>query len=321
MRDQRRVFRWALPASLVVHLVIVALLIFGLPVSRSEPQKDDAISVDLVPPPKPPEKAKAEPPPPKPPEKPKAEPQPPKPPEQAKAEPQPPPQAPKPEKQQEAKVETPPPASEDAARPPPSPVLRPVYQFGEKDAGPRESLAGDSAEEGSESPAATHDPDKQDIAEPPALAALGAKNQAPQPGAPETPAPKPADAAKEQKSVKLEKAKTLFSRAVTGDRISTTAMGNLPRGVRAGQLCATELGEQLANASPPYFGAHVPRYVFDDGTVLERFGGAFFANGEWYNVGFRCEVDKDATRVISFAFRVGDPVPRSEWKRRRLGSP
>jgi flagellar motor protein MotB len=294
------VFRWALPASVVVHLAIAALLIFGLPVSLSEPEKDEAIAVDLVPPPKSPDKPKPE-------QKPKAEPPP-----QA--------EAPKPEKQQEAKNKTPPPTSNDAARPPPSPVLRPVHQFGEKDAGPRESREGDSAEEGSHSPAAARDPGKQDLAEPPALAAVGAMNQAPKPGAPEMPAPKPADAAKVQKPVKLQKAKTLYSRAATGDPIATTATGNVPLGVRAGQLCATELGEQLANASPPYFGARVPRYVLNDGTALEIRGGVFFANGRWYNLSFRCEVDADAMKVVSFAFHVGDPVPRSEWKSRGLPS-
>jgi hypothetical protein len=294
IRIERRVFRWALPASLVVHLVIVALLIFGLPVSRSEPQKDEAISVDLVPPPKPPEKAKPEPPPPA--------------------------EAPKQEKQQEAKVETPPPTGNDISQPPPSSVLRPVYQFGEKDAGPRDSRDGNSAEEGSESPAATHDPDKQELAEPPALAAVGAVNQAPQPGAPETPAPKPAEAAKEQKSVKLQKAKKLFSRAATGDPIATTAMRNLPRGERAGWLCATELDAQLVNASPLYSSPFVPRYRLNDAKVLERLGDAFFAKGQWYNLSYRCEVDTDATKVVSFAFHVGGPIPRSEWKRRGLPS-
>jgi hypothetical protein len=294
IQDQRRVSRWALPGSLVLHSVVAALLIFGLPVSLSQPQKEEAIAVDLVPPPEPSEKAKVE--------------------------PSPPAQEAKPEKSQEAKVETPSPTSNDAAQHRPSPVLRPVFQFGEEDVGPRVSPNGNSAEDGSPSPTALPSLDKQDLAEPPALAAVEALNQASQPGAPETPAPEPADAAKAQKPLKLQKAKTLFSRSATGDPVATTAMGNLPRGVRAGQLCATELGEQLLHASPPFFPELVPRYQLDDGTVLETLEGAFRANGQWYNLSYRCEVDADATKVLSFAFRVGDPVPRSEWKRRGLPS-
>src|SRR5262245_43983487 len=59
-RDQCEMSRWALPASVVLHLVIAALLIFGLPVSLMQPQ-EEAIAVDLVPPPKSSEKAKSEP--------------------------------------------------------------------------------------------------------------------------------------------------------------------------------------------------------------------------------------------------------------------
>jgi hypothetical protein len=31
---------------------------------------------------------------------------------------------------------------------------------------------------------------------------------------------------------------------------------------------------------------------------------------------FRCEVDADATKVVSFAYDVGDPVPRAQWRSR-----
>ena len=30
------------------------------------------------------------------------------------------------------------------------------------------------------------------------------------------------------------------------------------------------------------------------------------------------EVDADATKVVSFGFNVGDPIPRSEWQRRGI---
>jgi hypothetical protein len=301
MRDERRVFRWALPASLVVHLVITALLILGLPVSLSEPQKDEAIAVDLVPPPKAPEKPKPE--------------------QKPKADPPPAAQATKPEKMAEAKNSLPPPAGNDAGPRPPSPAPGPVFQFGEKDAGPRESQDGNSAEEGSEPPAATQNPDRQDLTEPPALAAVGAMNHASPPGAPRTPAPSPADAANEQKAVKLQKAKKLFSRAATGNSIATTAMGDLPRGERVSQLCRTELQDQLLNLSPPYFPEVVPTYRPKNSTVIEITRYAFKSLGQWYEISYRCEVDKDAMKVVSFAFQVGDPIPRSEWKRRRLGSP
>jgi hypothetical protein len=161
IRDQRRVFVWALPASLAVHLLIIALLIFGLPVSLPPPPKEEAIAVDLVPPPEPPAKAKAE--------------------------PSPPAEEPRPDEPQQI----PSPASNEAARQETSPVLRPVFQFGEKDAGPRKSPDRNSAKDGSGSATALSEPVKQDPAGPPTLTADEAENPAPQPGTPEAPAPTP----------------------------------------------------------------------------------------------------------------------------------
>ena len=96
--DQRRGMGWALPASVTVHALAAALLIFGLPVSLFEAEPEKAIEVDLVPPPEPPKKQEtakqaeaAKPPPPAP----KPEPPPPENKPEAKAETQPP--EPKPE--------------------------------------------------------------------------------------------------------------------------------------------------------------------------------------------------------------------------------
>lgn len=281
-----------MPTSLVLHVLIAVFLIFGLPESLPKPQEDEAVNVELVPPPKPPEKAKPEPPPPPPPKS-------------------------KPEKPPE-KVETPP--EKEAVQPAPVPVLKPVFRFGEKDAGPRRALDGNSLEDGAAAPTAPDEPVEKEAAKPPTPAELEAKDGGVSAPVPEKTAPsKPAESAKdkEQKETKLEKAKKLFSISISGDPIAMNAMAGLPRAVRAGQLCATELGGQLKNGSP-YFPERVPLYLLDTGTVLEEPEAAFPANGGWYNVSFRCEVDENATRVVSFAFRVGDPIPRSDWKSRGL---
>lgn len=281
--DRRSVFGWALPGSLAVHVLVVALLIFGLPVSFSQPQEEQAIKVDLVPPP--PEKADAEPPPP----------------------------PPKPE--QEAKAQTPP-EKNDATRRESPPVVRPVFQFGDKDAGPREARDGDSAEDGSVSPNKQRDQAEQDAAEAAAAATDQAMNGIPQPVAPATPTPRPADGPKVQEP--MREAKKLLSRSALGGPVATTAMGGVPRAVRVGRLCVTELREQLLRASPPYLPDLLPSESRNDGTTVEIPMTAFRANGQWYDLSYRCEVDADATKVVSFAFRVGDPVPRSEWQRRGL---
>lgn len=280
--EQRSVFGWALPGSLALHVLVIALLIFGLPVSFSQPQEEQAIKVDLVPPPQ------------------KAE--------------QPPP--PKPE--QEAKAETPPPDKNEVITQQSPPMVRPVFQFGEKDAGPREARDGDSAEDGSASPDKQRDQAEQDAAEAAAVATDQAMNGIPQPVAPAVPTPRPADAPEVEKPMKLQEAKKLFSRSALGGPVATTAMGGVPRAVRVGRLCVTELREQLLRASPPYLPDLLPSESKNDGTTVEIPKTAFRANGQWYDLTYRCAVDADATRVVSFAFRVGDPVPRGEWQRRGL---
>ncbi|NKL69517.1 hypothetical protein GFM09_09545, partial [Rhizobium leguminosarum bv. viciae] len=74
---QRPEIRWGVVASVVAHIPIIALLIFGLPKIESKPVEDESVKVELVPPP---EEKKPEP-------KPKEKPPEPKPPEEAKKEP------------------------------------------------------------------------------------------------------------------------------------------------------------------------------------------------------------------------------------------
>jgi hypothetical protein len=134
------------------------------------------------------------------------------------------------------------------------------------------------------------------------------------------PTARPTENARKPDAQELGEAKKLFSRSATDDALATAAMGDLPRGVRGGTLCVTELRAQLLNASPPYFPDLLPSYRLKEGTVIDVPSAAFRAEGQWQEVGFRCEVDADATKVLSFAFRVGGPIPRSEWKQRGLAS-
>ncbi|MDE1158166.1 MAG: DUF930 domain-containing protein [Neorhizobium sp.] len=114
----------------------------------------------------------------------------------------------------------------------------------------------------------------------------------------------------------MAKAKTLYSEKDSGDPVARTAMGNLPRETRASELCVTELKAQILHASPPYRPELLPSPRMPQGTVLEVRQGAFRANSRWYNLSFRCEIDQNATKVLSFAFDIGDAVPRGDWQKR-----
>jgi len=259
-----RKVNWGVPASVAAHVLIVALLIFGLPLPQFEPQQPEAIAIELVPPPEPQEEEQ-------PPEEPAQE-------EEPAEEPEP---------------ETPPQeaAAGQEADAPPIPVLRPVFQFGDQDSGPREATDGSASEEAeTEEPAPDPDPEPVD----------------------EAAAPLPA----EKPPIDLAEARTLFSRAVTDDPVAMTAMAGLPREIRGSELCTTELREQLRNATPPYWPDLLPSYRLGGGTVMEVREAAFRASGQWYDLGFRCEVDADATRVVSFAFTIGEAIPRHQWRAR-----
>jgi len=258
------VSRWALPASTAIHLLCGVLLLFGLPAFPDLRHKEQVVKVDLVPPPKPAEKAAAKPPPPA------GEPRKPNPPPQPAAE-----------------TEKPPVGEKNTPMRGPIPVLRPVLRFGDKDTGPRKASNGRNAEDGSTSQQAESRAERQSVA-----------------GGPGIP--------------KLKEAKTLFSQQADGDPLATTAMRNIPRDDRIGRLCATELRDQLLNASPPYFPELLPFFRLKAGTVMDVPQSAFQADGKWYDLGFRCEVDVGATKIVSFALHIGDPIPRSQWKARDL---
>ncbi len=266
---------WGVPASVAAHVLVIALLIFGLPLPQVEPEQPEAIAVELVPPPEPAPQEEEQP-------------------TQEAAEEQPPEEeAPEEQPAEAAEAEAPPQeaASEPQQSAPPIQVLRPVFQCGEQDAGPREATDGSAPEE-----AETEEP---------------APDPAPEP-IDEAAAPLPA----EKPPVELAEARTLFSRAVTDDPAAMTAMAGLPREMRGSELCTTELREQLRNSTPPYWPDLLPAYRLGAGSVLEVREAAFRARGQWYDLSFRCEVDADATRVLSFAFNVGDAIPRDQWRAR-----
>jgi len=276
------------------------------------------------------------------------------------------------EKPPEQKVEKPSPPENQAQKLPPVEVLKPVFQFGDKDTGPRKSLDGASAQDSSLAPA-KDDASKPPVAPPaenqpvtpadserqadptkaeekPATATTDAKptqdaekqaaidaakqqGTAPAPLAAdgeielppsaEAPTPKPANAPKPStfkasKSASrngsgLPSVRRLYSQGATSDALATTSMGGVPRNERASLLCASELQQQLVEGS--YFPIQWPKVPLKGGNIIYAPDVAFSTTTTWYHLSFRCEVDTDAKRVLSFDFRVGAELPRSEWPR------
>ncbi|MET3612049.1 hypothetical protein ABID16_000354 [Rhizobium aquaticum] len=298
---------WAYITSVVLHAAIAAALLLKWPEPKPEPPKDEAVKVDIV-----------------------QEKDAPKPPEEKQAEQQPAPPQPPPPPQEQAKTEQP--ANV------PIPTLRPVFEFGQKDQGPAQQ-DGSAADGEKDAPddLADKKPDAPQAEEPKAVTEEASKEPPKDdlPGVPDilktleqqeaasaaatgkpveekAATPKPADAPE------LKKARKLYSEAAVGGQAAVAAMGDIPREARVGQLCATELREQLRHATPRYNPMMLPAYRLRFGNVLDVPEAAFRTPGDWYNVSFRCEVDDGGLKVVSFAFKVGDRVPQSEWKARKF---
>ncbi|MCM2471895.1 DUF930 domain-containing protein [Rhizobium sp. CG5] len=289
------------------------------------------------------EEAAPEPPPPPPEEKPEEKPPEPPPPPAVEEPPAEPPPVEKPPVEEPAAEEPPAPPEEEE---PPSGnedegrlrVLDPVVQFGEKDTGPRQSEEGEAVTD-----AGTPPPDVPDVPEVPeeepaaatpmpddiALPEVELGADSSQEAGPEAlseaakteiiaavPKEKPTDKPPVEAPPNLTQAETLYSRKDSDDPVAMREMANLSRSARADRLCLTELREQLRNGSPPYNPELLPSFGLKKGTVLDVRKAAFRANTRWFNLNFRCEVDEEVTKVMSFGFEVGAQVPRSEWKNR-----
>ena len=298
--------------------------------------------------PKPPEEKPAEekPPEPKPPEPPPPPEKPPeeKPPEERKAE-----ERPKPDPAEQAKADQQPKGLD--GKPQPIRPLRPVFEFGDTASGPRKAEDGDAsseagkpagapdAEKPTDDPVSAGKPEADD--KPPAkpmpddinlpqvdVASTLQENNGPaaeatgvvttditQAKPTETAKPDPAATATPAAD-QLTKVKKLYSQNDTGGAVARTAIDGMPRGMRIAELCTTELREQLRRSPQGFRPELLPSYRLQQGNVLEIKRGAFRASSRWYDMSFRCEVDTEGTKVVSFAYDVGAAIPKSQWRSR-----
>jgi len=309
---------WGTIVSIAFHLVIVAVLLVQLPMPDLTPPEEESITVEIVPPP----------------------------PEEVEKPPLPEEKAEETAKEEVAK-EVPPPAEEQQQAQPaaeqqtanaPIPVLRPVHEFGEKDTGAKDADDGNAAQQAAKPQPDQTTPSREQAIKPvetarvdskPSIETLTALSEAdpanavdPLPdvteAAPETadvvvPEPEP-----EKAVADIPEAKKLFSEKANDDPIAREAMGNLSRSQRVARLCTSELYSQLKNGTPSYNPDLVPSYELAKGNELTVPRAAFRAKNRWYDFAFRCAVDDDAMRILSFGVDVGAEVPKSQWRSRKF---
>lgn len=212
-------------------------------------------------------------------------------------EPQPsePPAEPEPDLQETASIDQP---DEQALR-----FLPSVTQFGEEEVRPSEPVEGD-ARNSSETAEAT--PTEKPVEEPVAEEQTVEELEAPDAEA------IPVPATGEEKPKPEESTET--ARALHDDEstVAITAIDQTPRGERAGNLCVTELRNQLLSTLSTSR-LDLPRFLLPEGNVLQIRRGKFRSNTGWYKLEFRCEIDDAATKIVSFEFAVGEPIPPADY--------
>jgi hypothetical protein len=53
-------------------------------------------------------------------------------------------------------------------------------------------------------------------------------------------------------------------------------------------------------------------------TTMSGSGGAFKSKGQWYQFSFTCKTTGDHMQVLSFSYKVGEPIPQGEWEKNGL---
>ena len=90
------------------------------------------------------------------------------------------------------------------------------------------------------------------------------------------------------------------------------------------QICNIEALEQIRRAAPDYAPDTMVAYAMADlmssGLTLTATGGAFRSRRRWYGIAFNCAVAPGYEAVTAFDFKLGEPIPESEWEEHSLNA-
>jgi len=91
---------------------------------------------------------------------------------------------------------------------------------------------------------------------------------------------------------------------------------------RLEQRCDAEALVRIAHDGNPYKPDRVVAYVFKTpqlkGNTIESPGAAFRAKGQWYRLSYNCSTSNDHMKVLSFRYKIGDQIAKSDWSKYNL---
>jgi hypothetical protein len=146
------------------------------------------------------------------------------------------------------------------------------------------------------------------------------------PAAPPSDEYKPPDTAPPPSSTTVHPTEMLSQKdlARPQSRQAVAAMKTMSDADRIDQLCAIEASAQIHAWRNEYQPERLVSFAMSDtrmdGDMLVADGAAFRSRKNWYRLKFHCGVTLDHTRVASFEFQVGEPVPRGEWEEHNLAA-
>lgn len=139
------------------------------------------------------------------------------------------------------------------------------------------------------------------------------------------PDPEKTEPPQEAPSERMIRATTLHSAHVLAhprSREAREAMRHLAEDERLEQLCGVEAMSQIHAWNKAFEPDRVSAFAMRDtkwsGATLIAEGAAFRSKKRWFNLRFSCGLSADHTQVAAFEFRVGDPIPVSQWRARNL---
>ncbi len=148
--------------------------------------------------------------------------------------------------------------------------------------------------------------------------------EAPTSGPPDQ--PQSVEAASPAEPRRMVKASRMMAAEALAHPLSREALAMLPHlaaDERVEQLCGLEAMSQIhawkSDFEPDRVTAYAKGATKLTGRVLIAESAAFRSKRRWYDLRFRCEFSPDQAAVLAFEFRVGEPVPRSQWA--KLGLP
>lgn len=86
---------------------------------------------------------------------------------------------------------------------------------------------------------------------------------------------------------------------------------------RLEQVCDLEamsrIGRDAKTYRPDRAKTDVVSHPVHSGHTVTGKGGAFRSKGRWYAFSFTCKGTPDHMTVLSFSYKIGEPIPESKW--------